>query len=434
MPSLTKPAPVTVRCTRCGAEFPPKADTCPKCGRAAGWQSSRVTLTVTVLLVFAGFGFTQYFVNLHRATEFSLANRWSTRGQQAMQAGLPAVAADDYRTALSYDPENRGYRLHLAQALLAANRLNEARAHLISLWEQEPANGDVNLTLARLYAKRGDLANATRYYSNAINGIWGDDTRQQRVTVRFELSNYLMQQHRLTQAQSELMALLADPPPDPAGQLRLGQLLLQVNEPEHTLEIDNAVLAKDPGNADAYFQKAQALLAQDKFVEAERALADAVEYNPNSAAARQQLELIREVLRLDPSLPGLSRTGRADRAISAFQSAWQRLNNCASHLGMAFAKSDGTAPPGSSTAASQSGAPKTTAAAPPGVLQRLYESGVPIQAGATDKNLREDSDALESTMQYVFEVERTTAPVCSQMNLTDQALLMLAQRETEAQK
>ena len=37
-------------------------------------------------------------------------------------------------------------------------------------------------------------------------------------------------------------------------------------------------------------------------------------------------------------------------------------------------------------------------------------------------------------MQYVFEVERTTAPVCSQMNLTDQALLMLAQRETEAQK
>ena len=71
---------------------------------------------------------------------------------------------------------------------------------------------------------------------------------------------------------------------------------------------------------------------------------------------------------------------------------------------------------------------------PPGVLQRLYESGVPIQAGATDKNLREDSDALESTMQYVFEVERTTAPVCSQMNLTDQALLMLAQRETEAQK
>jgi tetratricopeptide (TPR) repeat protein len=433
MPLLTKPAPAMVRCTRCGAEFLSKADTCPKCGRAAGWQSSRVTLTVTVLLVFAGFGFTQYFVNLHRATEFSLANRWSSRGQQAMQAGLPAVAADDYRTALSYDPENRGYRLHLAQALLAANRLNEARAHLISLWEQEPADGDVNLTLARLYAKRGDLANATRYYSNAINGIWGDDTRQQRVAVRFELSNYLMQQHKLTQAQSELMALLADAPSDPAGQLRLGQLLLQVNEPEHTLEIDNAVLVKDHANADAYIQKAQALLSQKKFVDAERALASAVEYDPKSVDARRQLELIREVLRFDTSLVGLSRSGRADRAMSAFQSALQRLNNCASQLGVTFAKSDGTAP-GSSTTASPSSPLTTSPAAAPDVLQQLYDSGVRRQAGVTEKNLQEDSDALESTMQYVFEVERATAPVCSQMNLTDQALLMLAQCETEAQK
>jgi hypothetical protein len=37
-------------------------------------------------------------------------------------------------------------------------------------------------------------------------------------------------------------------------------------------------------------------------------------------------------------------------------------------------------------------------------------------------------------MQYVFEVERATAPLCSQMNVTDQALLMLAQHESEGQK
>ena len=86
------------------------------------------------------------------------------------------------------------------------------------------------------------------------------------------------------------------------------------------------------------------------------------------------------------------------------------------------------------TTAAQAGPPKTNPAAPPDVLQRLYDSGVQRQPSVTEKNLREDSDALESTMQYVFEVERATAPVCSQMNLTDQALLMLAQRETEARK
>ena len=74
------------------------------------------------MLIFVGLGVTQYFVKLHRATEYSLANRWFTRGGQAMPANLPAVAADDYRTALSYDPENWEYRLRVAQALVAANR------------------------------------------------------------------------------------------------------------------------------------------------------------------------------------------------------------------------------------------------------------------------------------------------------------------------
>ena len=138
-----------------------------------------------------------------------------------MQANLPNVAADDYRTALSYDPENEDYRLRLGQALVAANRLNEARAHLLSLWEDEPASGDVNLTLARLFAKRQDPKSAIRYYNDAINGVWDDDPRKHRIDVRFELSNYLLQQRRTTEAQSELMALLAEDPRDLADQLRL---------------------------------------------------------------------------------------------------------------------------------------------------------------------------------------------------------------------
>lgn len=434
MPLLTKKAPVTLRCTRCGTEFSPQADICPVCGRTVGTQSARITLIVTVVLIFMGVGFTQYFVNLHRATQYSLANRWFTRGNQAMQAGLPAVAAEDYRTALSYDPENRNYRLRVAQALVAANRLNEARAHLISLWEQEPASGEVNLTLARLFAKRGDVANAARYYSNAINGIWEDDTRKERTAARFELSNYLMQQHKLTQAQSELMALLADAPSDPADQLRLGGLLLQVAEPEHTTEIDNAVLAKNPGNAEAYLQKAHALLALNRFVEAEHALAGAVEHNPKSDEARRQLELIREALRLDVSLRGLSRTQRADRAIEAFHGAWQRLNSCAAQQGVKLNNPQSQASAGNPTTVDKRSLSNTSPAGPPDALQLLYSSGLQRQSGVTQKNLREDPDALESTMQYVFDVERTTAPLCSQMNLTDQALLMLAQHENEGQK
>ena len=122
--SVTDNAPAIHRCTRCGSEFPADSLDCPSCGRIAGTQSARITLAITLLLIFLGVVFTQYFVSLHRATENSLANRWYLRGGQAMQAGLPEVAANDYRTALSYDPENREYRLRLAEALLAGNHLN----------------------------------------------------------------------------------------------------------------------------------------------------------------------------------------------------------------------------------------------------------------------------------------------------------------------
>ncbi len=431
MPAVTDSAPVTHRCTRCGADFPVDSLQCPSCGRVVGTQSTKIVLAVTLLLILISLVFTQYFVALHKSTETSLANRWFVRGGEAMQANLPDVAAQDYRTALSYDPENQEYRLRLAQALLAANRFNEARAHLTSLWEQAPSDGEVNLTLARLYAKRGDLKDATRYYSNAINGIWQDDPRNRRVAIRFELSEYLMKQHKTTQAQSELMALLAEGPREVADQLRLGEMLLQVNEPEHTLELDNTIVGKDPSNAEAWRQKGQALLSLNKYADAEQAFSEAVEHNPNDGNAQRQLDLLREALRLDPSGRGLSRTDRARRAVEAFRTASDRLNTCAKEQGIELAPS---ATPLNTPAASTPNAVGNTPVPPPTPLQLLYSSGSQKQAKVTDKALKEDPDALDSTMQYVFDVERATAAVCPQMSLSDQALLFLAQHESEGMK
>ena len=435
MPPVTDTAPTTHRCTRCGTDFPVDSLGCPACGRVAGSQSARITLAITLLLLMAGLAFTQYFVRLHRATQFSLANRWFVRGGQAMQAHLPNVAADDYRTALSYDPENEEYRLRLAQALLAANRLPEARAHLLSLWEDEPSNGQVNLTLARLFAKLKDPKNAVRYYNDAINGVWNNDPRKERIAVRFELANYLLELQGtspttgqlITEAQSELMALVAEGPREVADQLRLGQLLLQVNEPEHTITVDDEILSKDQNNPEASYQKAQALLALNRYLEAERALARAVEKDPALAEARQQLQVVREALRMDPSLRGLSRTDRAKRAVDAFQAAWKRLNACATEQGFSLNQTSTAVP----AMDAKPGAPQVTVApaAPPSPLQLLYNSGLHRQSTATEGNLRADPDELDSTIQYAFDVERTTATICTRMNLSDRALLLLANRE-----
>jgi len=383
-------------------------------------------LAVTLVLIIAGFVFTQYFVNLHRQMESDLAVRWFTRGEQAMQAQLPAAAAEDYRNALSYDPDNRQYRLRLAQALLAANRWNEARAHLTSLWEEEPADGEVNLTLARLNAQRGDYSNTIRYYGNAINGVWNDDPRKRRIATRFELARYLMQQRKVPQAQAELMALQADGPPDPADQLLLANLLLQLNEPARAIDAYTAVLTHDRASAEAWRGKGQASLAIGDYSPAEQAFANAFDRDPRLDDARQQLQLVREVLRLDPAIRGLSLAERSQRVAAAFQVALQRLASCANQQGYSLTEHDAATP--SQTASGAQPAPTT------GSLQNFYTTGLQKKASATEQALRKNPDALEPTMQFVFDVERATAPVCPAKDLADSALLTLAQHESATVK
>jgi tetratricopeptide (TPR) repeat protein len=237
-----------------------------------------------------------------------------------------------------------------------------------------------------------------------------------------------MQQQQPARAQAELLALLADAPSDPADQLRLATMLLQVNDPSHALQAVEALLARDDNNAQAWLEAGQAHLAHADYSEAERAMAKAVERDPNLEGARQQLELARELARIDPNQRALTLAERADRVSRAFTTALARLDTCAAQKGITLAAPAASTPGNSSSA--QTTAANAVAAAP-GPLQLLYASGLQQQADATEKALRKNPDALQPTMQYVFEVELTLAPICSSMELTDRALLTLAQHESE---
>lgn len=431
MSASTDTSLAVTRCQECETEIPQGVDCCPACGRAVSAGISRIVLTVTILMIFCGFAFTQYVVNLRRTTESSLAVRWFVRGGQAMQANLPVAAAEDYRTALTFDRENRQYRLRLAQALLAANRLNEARAHLLSLWEQEPADGEANLTLARLFSRRGNRAEAVRYYSSAINGVWNEEPHSRRIAVRFELVRYLMAQNQLAQSRAELMGLQADGPLDLADQLLLGRLLLQVNEAKRATQAYDGVLATDPGNREALLGKGQALLASGEYKEAERSFAKVEDKNIKQANADQQLQLVREVLRLDPSLRGLSVAERAKRVSEAFALAQERLSSCGKQHALDFSAQPITNLSQADKATVPTVPTETDLSAPTSDLQMLYSSGVQKQKAATEPALRKDPDVLEPTMQYVFDVERSTAAVCPTIDLSNSALLILAQHESE---
>lgn len=114
---------------------------------------------------------------------------------------------------------------------MSDHRPQEARAHLLSLWEKEPGDGTLNLELARLAVVWGDTPQAIRYYHAAIYGVWPDNPAEHRLQIRFELSEYLLQHHTVLDAkdaQAELVALAAElPPQDAFAQTRLGTLLVQ---------------------------------------------------------------------------------------------------------------------------------------------------------------------------------------------------------------
>ncbi len=366
-----------------------------------------------------------------------LARRWFDRGDAAMQTGDAPAAADDYRTALSYDREDDLYRLRLAQALLASNRLNEARSHLVSLWDEEPADGEVNVALARLYARRNSPQQAVRYYRNAINGVWETAPQQHRIAARFELIDFLMQRHDTGQASAELLALQADQPPAVSDQLRLADLLLQVGEASRSVDTYKKILRDDPNEAQAWLGLGKASIALGDYQGAEHALAIAVERSPASTDAHQQLALVREVVRVAPSLRGLSLAERTRRVAEAFDAALSRLTSCAVQRGYVLS------PQGSATSSTSAGRDNlppskgsavsitATATPAPDDLQLLYSRGLQMKAATTERALRANPDSLEPVMQFVFEAERTSAAICPEMVETDRALLLLAQHESE---
>lgn len=151
-----------------------------------------LVLTLAAALGFAGVG--------HLVTRYTLNQQ--ARGRKLYEVGLTATQAghyeqaiDAFRAALTCDPTNSQYQLSLARALRDSNDphlLEEAESYLIALWQRTPQDAAVNLALARVAAHRGSIEDATRYYHNAMYGVWNSDPDNNRNRARVELIQFLL--------------------------------------------------------------------------------------------------------------------------------------------------------------------------------------------------------------------------------------------------
>jgi tetratricopeptide (TPR) repeat protein len=357
-------------------------------------------LLVTIVL----FLITLFLFRSFASHREELAQRWSARGQAAINAGHPDQAIVALRTALSYAPGQRPCELLLAQALGDAGHTEESFNYFLGLWETQPGDGFINLSLARLAAKKNDIQAAINYYRASIFGTWQGDGVLRRREVRLELSQYLIAHHDLSSARTELLITGGNAPEDIPLSLTLAQLLEQAQAPHDALTYYRKVLAQEPKNQIALESAARLEYDSGHFDEAHRLMEQTVHQETSTHEAitpsdREILEDSARILELAP-LKKLPNNERVARILQARALAKKRLDTCSTHLSVA----SGTSSP----------------------LQDLTAKWSSKDATTSRAALLNDPSQQDATMQLVFDTENQTSKICGPPTGDDALLLQLA--------
>lgn len=403
---MVRVMPVDQVCPQCGKRIPPAETACPYCAAGRGFpRLGRTPLTLALLLaLIAGlWALTRYFTDglSHRRQE--LAHEWFDRGQGDLARQYTGRAVDDFRTALVYSPDSAPFRLRLAEALAQGQQIRQAQAYLLALWDEQPGNATVNLELARLAARSGQIQDAVRYFHGAIYGEWETDSSVRRRDTRLELIRFLLDHHEVTQAESELIALAADLPPDPHLLDLVAGLFVEAKVDRRALDQYQRALRLDSKDPAALLGAGRAAFALGLYADAERYLKRAVEREPDNAQAKSLLETASLTQELNPYQPHLSLGERVQRTLEIFRTAEQRARQCAQSRGEDLLQK----PPATDLAAG-------------------YSRARDLQKRMLARELRRDPELVDAAADVAFQLEQEAAQQCGTPSGADLAVLLLS--------
>lgn len=418
-------------------------------------------LALVVLAAVAFCTATVFANRFYQAKQLRLGKMWFGRGEAALAAGQPQPAIQDFRNALYFSHDDPGYRLRLAEALLAANRIPEAQSYLLTLWQDEPSNSTINLQLARLSAKQARTQPALRYYHGAIYGLWPDGAAPaRRRQTRLELIHYLLGLHDTTQADGELIALIPELPRSAPAHIEVGDLFLQAGDQYRALQEFEEALRLNPRDPAASQGAGEAAFQLSRYGDAVRYLEGAVRNGQHDPGTEELLATSRLVLEWNPYAIGISSQQRAARIVQAFRQARQRLQQCAAVKDITLTPASGSAaPPAGTTLPSPASAPaapeshsglvakifgkiepgkRAAPAAHPAPIQldadkmqQLQQQVTEMSRGVRTYKLERDPQIADLAMGLVSQIESLTAQQCGTPTGADLALLLLAHRPGE---
>jgi tetratricopeptide (TPR) repeat protein len=280
------------------------------------------------LLAVIFFSFTFSINRLYAQKQRYLSVHWFQQGQDALGNDKPQEAISDLRTALLYSHDNPQYLFTLAQALAAADRLAEARSYFLSMLEDEPGNGRVNLQLAHLAEKENDVDNAVRYLNGAIYGGWDSDPILKRQQVRQELIGFLISKGLKTQARGELLTYTTEMPKNSNSQLWVAQAFSRLGDDRSALDFYKTGLRSNRRDVSALLGAARSAFHLERYSEALEYFKAADEIHEDPATS-QMVQLVSTVIELNPFESRISADERRHRLVLAMDVADHRLQQCA---------------------------------------------------------------------------------------------------------
>lgn len=313
-------------CNTCGG--PLTAGRCLQCENQSIYRFVHreiVFLAVLVGVTAGVFFVTRRFAMSNEALRLQDARAWYVTGEQALQGGDLEAAVAALQRATGKDPNDAGYRLALAGALMAAHQEEVARQLLLGLREQQPEDSETNLQLARLEARRGDRTAVGRYYQTAIVGLWPAEQRPAQRQVRTEFIEFLLDHGERDRALSELLVLEASLPDDGPSQRNAGSMLLAAGDARRAADHFARALRLDPNDQVARAGAGEASFELSDYAHARQYLNALKEDTDRSKELRTVTNL---VLSNDPLAPRLPIGERRRRLADNLAQVTRRLEAC----------------------------------------------------------------------------------------------------------
>jgi CIC family chloride channel protein len=277
-----------------------------------------------LVVLFLLAGFLNYFYRARRAAR---AEQYYQAGNALVKAQRYEEAVEQFRNALSIS-HSLTDRLALGMALAEANHPAEAAVYLGEVVNEQPDNAPAHLALAHIDAQEGKIDEAVAQYRGAMEGAWPQNPQQNRIEAHIELVNALSKAGRKRRAQSELLGLAAEVPPQPALQRRVAKMLADSGLPNQAAALYREIFRNNPQDADALDGFADAEMALGDFSAAENAFADASRIDPTDSAAARKRDVCSRILALDPSVAGLKAAERYQRSRSLLMTVLELAQHC----------------------------------------------------------------------------------------------------------